>query len=182
MTAGLLLRRWDGSEPPSLPWRSQGARARWLCSGEAGLGAAGQQERKPTERQGRGQRCGQRPGCPLLSAASSVRGPREPERGYAAPYALSVGLAQKARGCCVLGTSENAVLWGTVSLFPTPFRRQKKTHERWKILPFGRPPGVTTHVVQREAREKGERRGGGRESPGATVLKHLSNSALSSVG
>lgn len=64
----------------------QGARARWLCSGEAGLGAAGQQERKPTERQGWGQRCGQRPGCSAAECCFISEGPQRAP-SYAAPYA-----------------------------------------------------------------------------------------------
>lgn len=146
-------------EPPGLPWRSQGARARWLCSGEAGLGAAGQQERKPAERQGWGQRCGQQPGRSAAECCFISEGPQGAPRGYAAPYAYVWGSPRKSqRGCCVLNPRKWSLGGDSLPVSNTLQKTEEKLMRDGKILPFGRPAGVTTHVVQRRPGRRREKR------------------------
>lgn len=142
-------------EPPGLPWRSQGARARWLCSGEAGLGAAGQQERKPAERQGWGQRCGQQPGRSAAECCFISEGPQGAPRGYAAPYAYVWGSPRKSqRGCCVLNPRKWSLVGGQSPCFQHPSEDRGKTHERWKNPSIWPPCWGDNPCGPKEAREK----------------------------
>lgn len=159
--AGLPSPREVGwQEPPGLPWRGQGARAQWFCSGRGrprGCRATGEET---NGKAGLGEeRCEQWPGHSVLRAASSVRASRGLRGATLRPMPKCGALPEKARGGAMLWTPGYAVLEG--DSLPVSNNLQK-TEEKpmWdgKILPFGRPPGVTTPLVQRRPGRKREKR------------------------